>query len=157
MRVVSYMSNLLKTVLPDSYVTLHYRIGLRNGHDVINTFVNKPATLLLGSNQLHPPLEKVLIGMMEGQHSALILKPEQAFGLHNSELLQRVSKTLVQHPIDDENKTLVIGDWLTFNIPERGQIVGQLKAQDKDVIWLDFNHPLAGLTIVFEVYIIAVL
>lgn len=150
------MSNSLKTVRTDSHVTLHYRIGLENGLDIINTFNDKPATLLLGANQLHPPLEKILLGMPEGQRCCLTLLPEQAFGVHRPELLQCVSKTTVQINLG-KNETPTIGDWLEFDLPGKGRMVGQVKTQDDNSVWFDFNHPLAGLTIIFEAHIIAIL
>lgn len=150
------MPALLKTVLANSHLTLHYRIGLENGHDIINTFTDKPATLLLGENQLHPSLEKILLGMSEGQHCCLTLLPEQAFGPHHPELLQNVNKTTFQDNFD-QNKSVSIGDWLAFDLPGGGRATGQLKKLDQHSVLFDFNHPLAGLTVIFEVQIIAIL
>ena len=43
-----------KTVQADSFLTLHYSIALENGTEVVSTFEEKPATLLLGQGQLAP-------------------------------------------------------------------------------------------------------
>lgn len=150
------MPALLKTVSANSHLTLHYRIGLEGGHDIINTFTGKPATLLLGENQLHPSLEKILLGMSEGQHCCLTLLPEQAFGPHHAELLQSVNKVVLQDNFD-KNKIFSVGDWLAFDLPGGGRLTGQLKRLDQHSVWFDFNHPLAGLTVIFETQIIAIL
>ena len=55
-----------KTVQADSFLTLHYSISLENGTEVVSTFEDKPATLLLGQGQLAPTLETALLGMPEG-------------------------------------------------------------------------------------------
>ncbi|MFX5476334.1 FKBP-type peptidyl-prolyl cis-trans isomerase, partial [Acinetobacter baumannii] len=47
-----------KTVQADSFLTLHYRISLENGTEVVSTFDDKPATLLLGQGQFAPTLEQ---------------------------------------------------------------------------------------------------
>jgi len=80
-----------KTVQADSFLTLHYSIALENGTEVVSTFEEKPATLLLGQGQLVPTLEQALLGMAEGERTLYRLAPEQAFGPRNPELLQWVS------------------------------------------------------------------
>ncbi|MBR7560452.1 hypothetical protein KC218_28295, partial [Mycobacterium tuberculosis] len=47
-----------KVVGPDSFLTLHYRIALENDTDIVTTFDDKPATLLLGQGQMAPTLEQ---------------------------------------------------------------------------------------------------
>ena len=56
----------ISEVKPGSHVTLHYRLSLADGAEVINTFNDKPATLLLGAGQLAPPLEDILLGLKVG-------------------------------------------------------------------------------------------
>ena len=63
----------------DSYLTLHYRVALENDTDVVTTFGDKPATLLLGQGQLAPTLEQALFGMREGERTTFRLTPEHAF------------------------------------------------------------------------------
>ena len=51
--------------------------GTADGADIVNTFTDKPATLLLGAGQLAPSLEQILIGLRVGDHSTFQLAPEQ--------------------------------------------------------------------------------
>src|SRR5689334_1840278 len=69
-----------KTVQADSFLTLHYSIALENGTEVVSTFEEKPATLLLGQGQLAPTLEQALLGMPEGDRTTYRLAAEHAFG-----------------------------------------------------------------------------
>ena len=144
------------TVKPDSFLTLHYRIALPEGGDVVNTFVDKPATLLMGGGQFAPSLESALLGMQEGEQKTFTLDPESAFGLRNEDLFQPVSmKTLMNNSDADEH--YVPGDMIEFNAPQGGTYAGILQSIEGDTAWFDFNHPLAGKTITFEAKIISVL
>jgi len=144
-----------KTVLPDSYLTLHYRIGLENGSDVISTFGDKPATLWLGQQHFLPALEQALVGMTEGQLKRSTFPAEKAFGERNRALIQRIKLATVYEHTKEEN--LSAGDWIEFNAPSGGRMVGQLKSLEENAALFDFNHPLAGQAIVFEAHIIAIL
>lgn len=126
------------------------------GGDLINTFTDKPATLLMGGGQFAPTLEQVLLNLEDGAHETFTLDPESGFGLRNPELIQKVSlQTLREH--SDPEEDYVPGDMVEFHAPEGGQYAGILQSIDEDGAWFDFNHPLAGKTITFEVKILSVL
>lgn len=143
-------------VTETSYLTLHYRLASVDGNNIVSTFEEKPATLQLGTGQLAPFLEACLIGLQEGAHSVFELPPEKAFGPRNPDLIQRLSRATL-----DENSNAgdeyVIGDLVEFNAPSGGQFAGVLRAIDADSALFDFNHPLAGQTLKFEVKIIGIL
>lgn len=139
-----------------SHVTLHYRLACSDGKDIVNTFSEKPATLMLGAGQLSPGLEDILIGMRVGDHSTFRLEPAQAFGPRNPELLQRVSlATLRANSAAGED--FAPGDLVEFNAPGGGRYAGLLKEVGETSALFDFNHPLAGQVVVFEVQIIGIL
>jgi len=151
------MSNTQQPVVTESsYLTLHYRLMSMAGEDIISTFKDTPATLQLGQGQLAPPLEAILLGLPEGTHQTFELAPEQAFGPRNPELIQRVSRaTLEENSAPGENYT--VGDLVDFAAPGGGRFAGvMLEINDKDALF-DFNHPLAGQPLKFEVRIIGVL
>jgi len=151
------MSNPQPPVVTEtSYLTLHYRLSSMAGVDIISTFQDTPATLLLGQNQLAPPLEAILLGLPEGTHQTFELPPEQAFGPRNPDLIQRVSRaTLEENSAPGED--YVVGDLVDFAAPGGGRFAGvMLEINDNDALF-DFNHPLAGQPVKFEVKIIGVL
>ena len=143
-------------VTPTSYLTLHYRLASVDGNNIVSTFEEKPATLQLGTGQLAPFLEACLIGMQEGAHTVFELPPEKAFGPRNPNLIQRLSRATL-----DENSgggdEYAVGDLIEFNAPSGGQFAGVLRVIDADSAVFDFNHPLAGQTVKFEVQIIGIL
>ena len=80
--LINYVRKSILVVNNGAYLTLHYRLATLDGEDIISTFHESPATLLLGQGQLAPFLEEALIGLEEGSHTPE-LAPEQAFGLRN--------------------------------------------------------------------------
>ena len=123
---------------------------------MITTFNDTPATLLMGQGQLAPFLEDCLLGLPEGAHEVFELPPERAFGPRNPELLQRVSMAALKEnsAFDAEYR---IGDLVDFAAPGGGRFAGVLREVDAEGALFDFNHPLAGQSVRFEVKIIGVL
>jgi 4-hydroxy-3-methylbut-2-enyl diphosphate reductase len=78
------------TVQPDSYIALHYRVANSDDIDFVSTFGTGPATLQLGTGELAPMLERCIIGIEPGQRHVFLLDPDQAFGAHNPQLVQRI-------------------------------------------------------------------
>ena len=146
-------------VQPGSFLTLHYRMAGPDGADIINTFDGKPATLSLGAGELSPAIEQRLIGLAEGTRARFELPAGEAFGERNPELLQWVARKLLNE-LGDPNEKYQVGDVVQFPTPDgMGQYAGsvqQLK-QEGDAVQFDFNHPLAGQPVVFEVQVIGVL
>jgi FKBP-type peptidyl-prolyl cis-trans isomerase SlpA len=155
--IFSLMSNSVSPVVTaGAHLTLHYRLAAADGADIVSTFQESPATLQLGSGQLAPFLEDCLIGLPEGAHQTFELAPEKAFGPRNPELFQRVSRnTLKQN--SDAGESYEIGDLVEFAAPGGGRFAGVLRSLDEDGALFDFNHPLAGQTLKFEVRIIGIL
>ena len=149
-----------------SFLTLHYRLAGPAG-DVINTFDGKPATLSLGTGELSPDVERCLIGLEEGAHRTFDLPAGVAFGPRNPDMQQWVAASLLRE-MGDPQERYAPGDVVQFPTPDgqssyAGAVVavkgtGTAKdAQADAAVLFDFNHPLAGQAVSFEVKVIAVL
>ena len=79
-------------VTATSFLTLNYRIALPEGGDVVNTFEDKPATLMMGTGQFAPTLEQALLGMKLGERKTFTLDPEAAFGVKNPDLIRKIDR-----------------------------------------------------------------
>jgi FKBP-type peptidyl-prolyl cis-trans isomerase SlpA len=140
-----------------SFLTLHYRLAGPDGADVINTFNDKPATLSLGAGQLAPAMEARLIGLAEGASQTFELAPGEAFGERNPELLQRVKLSLM-HELGDPDAEYGVGDVVQFPTPDgQGAYAGVVREVGEGWLLFDFNHPLAGQPVRFEVQVLGVL
>lgn len=139
-------------VRPDSLVTLHYRLATADDIELVSTFDASPATLQLGSGELAPPLEACLDGLPVGERHVFLLEPEQAFGPHNPQLVQRMPRAELPSGGKIELHSLV-----EFAAPNGGKFAGLLRELDGDSALIDFNHPLAGKAIRFEVEVIGIL
>jgi FKBP-type peptidyl-prolyl cis-trans isomerase SlpA len=139
-------------VTPGSFVTLHYRLATDDDKELVSTFGASPATLQLGSGELAPPLEACLDGLPEGEHHVFLLEPEQAFGPHNPDLVQRFARADLPAGASAELHALI-----EFATPDGMRFSGRVRELDDTTALVDFNHPLAGRAIRFEVQVIGVL
>jgi len=144
-------------VCEGSFLTLHYRLAGPDGADVVNTFNEQPATLSLGTGELAPAMEARLLGLAEGSRMTFELAPGEAFGERNPELLQRVKLALL-HELGDPDASYGVGDVVQFPTPGgEASYAGVVREVGDDWLLFDFNHPLAGQPLTFEVQLIGVL
>jgi FKBP-type peptidyl-prolyl cis-trans isomerase SlpA len=143
-----------------SFLTLHYRLAGPAG-DVINTFADKPATLTLGSGELSPAVEACLIGLPEGSRATFELTAGAAFGERNPAMRQWLARQVLVE-MGDADALYEVGDVVQFPTPDgQGQFAGSVQQFRTDAkgeaVLFDFNHPLAGQPVTFEVHVIGIL
>jgi FKBP-type peptidyl-prolyl cis-trans isomerase SlpA len=158
------MASIAHRVQPGSFLTLHYRLAGPGG-DIINTFREQPATLTLGTGELSPAVEQRLLGLGEGDHAIFEIPPGEAFGDRNPQMRQWVARKLLNQ-LGDAQERYEVGDVVQFPTPDGlGQYAGSVQQVGKggegdsqaDAVLFDFNHPLAGQPVTFEVRVIGVL
>ena len=148
-----------RVITPNAHLTLHYRLAYAapgGPADLVTTFGQQPATLQLGTGQLSPGLEQKLIGLTEGASETFALAPDEAFGPRNPELVQKVARKTYDARIE-RGAGHTVGDLVDIPGPDGGSFKGLLKELTDDYALFDFNHPLAGQPVMFEVRIIGVL
>ena len=147
----------MNTVQPGSFLTLHYRLTGPDGADVVSTFGERPATLSLGTGQLAPAMEALLLGLPEGAHESFELPAGAAFGERSAELLQRVKRSLLAE-LGDPDAEYGVGDVVQFPTPDgQASYAGVVREAAPDWLLFDFNHPLAGRPVRFEVQLLGIL
>ncbi len=150
----------LPLVQEGSFLTLHYRLSGPAG-EIINTFNDKPATLSLGTGELSPAVEQRLMGLPEGTHTQFDLAAGEAFGPRNEDMVQWVARKLLNE-FGDPDEQYKVGDVVQFPAPNgQGSYAGAVRQVRDDAtgqaVLFDFNHPLAGQAVTFEVKLIGVL
>ncbi|MDO9149343.1 MAG: FKBP-type peptidyl-prolyl cis-trans isomerase [Hydrogenophaga sp.] len=141
-----------------SFLTLHYRMSGPGGQVIIDTFDGQPATLSLGSGQLSPAIEQRLIGLEEGSRHVIDLDEGEAFGERQPEMVQWVARRLLNE-LGDPHEQYAPGDVVQFPTPDGlGSYAGSaVEVREDGAVLFDFNHPLAGQPVQFEVQLIGVL
>ncbi|MBZ0105335.1 MAG: FKBP-type peptidyl-prolyl cis-trans isomerase [Sulfuricella denitrificans] len=141
-----------RTALWGDRIALHYRLFSDDGVEAINTFDDEePVILTLGNGEIEPNMESCLIDLEVGRRYTFKLEAEQAFGLHNPEMVMELPLDAFA---DDEFE---VGSLIEFTLPEGDTLPGQIIAKTSTHATVDFNHPLSGCLVNFEVMIIEIL
>ncbi|WNF46180.1 peptidylprolyl isomerase [Pseudomonas sp. SG20056] len=135
---------------PDKQVTLHFALKLDNGDVVDSTFDKSPATFKVGDGNLLPGFEQAIYGLKAGDKRSLPISPEQGFGQGNPQNIQVMPRSQFQ------DMELSEGLLVIFNDAANAELPGVVKAFDDAKVTIDFNHPLAGKALSFDVEIIEV-
>ena len=134
-----------------STVTLHLSLTLEDGTVAEETFSGEPHTFRMGDGSLVHGLELGLYGLKPGATQRLELTPEQAYGQRDPEKIHRLPRARFTEDLQLE-PGLIIG----FETPDGEEIPGAVLSVSDDSVEVDFNHPLAGHSITFDVEIIDV-
>lgn len=131
-------------------VDLHFSVAIENGAEIDNTRGrDEPVNLTIGDGNLLPGFEKALFGLRAGDRRTVSLPPEDAFGPWNPENVQRFDTVKFE-------QTPVVGHMIEFEDKAKTNLFGIVKSVGEDITEIDFNHPLAGKNITFEVEIFKV-
>jgi FKBP-type peptidyl-prolyl cis-trans isomerase SlyD len=137
------------TIQPEnSYVVIKYTVKLKDGEIIKGDPKEGLAHMefVTGYNQVILGLEKRLIGMSKGDKGQIAVPPEEGFGLHDPTLIQE--KPYKEFP---EGRNLEEGRWVRATNPDHRVTFGYLVLEKKpDRIILDYNHPLAGKTLIYD-------
>lgn len=141
----------MQTVQADSQVTLRYVLRLENDQVVDATQEHETVTIRMGQGELVAGLEQALLGMAPGEHKVVNLPPAYAYGEHDPSLTTRAPRSSFPAELELEP-----GQVLSFDSPQ-GEVLPAtiLEVGDTEVV-VDFNHPLAGLAVEFEVTVVGV-
>ena len=135
-----------------SEVLFHFSIKLEDGSAADSTKVhNKPAKLFMGDGSLTENFEKCLLGLKAGESKSFDLEPEDAFGQPNPDNIYYVDRSKIgpAAPAD-------VGSIIAFTQPDGTELPGLVREVAGDSVTIDFNHPLAGQKVTFEVDILEV-
>ncbi|SHF65079.1 FKBP-type peptidyl-prolyl cis-trans isomerase SlpA [Modicisalibacter ilicicola DSM 19980] len=131
-------------------VTLHFTLKLEDGTVVDSTRDKQPATFQMGDGNLPPGFESPLTGLTDGDSGSYTIAPEHAFGQHNPQNVQRIPRDSFEGTEIEEGLVMSFAD------AAGGEVPGVIAEIDDKHVEVDFNHPLAGRTLTFEVEVIEV-
>lgn len=133
----------------NSVVTMHYNLLTGDGEPIESTKNYEPISFLIGHQQILPKLEQRIIQSNVGDKFTVELEPEEAYGEFNPDYVKEVSRQ--DFPPDTE-----IEPGMDFVATiDNQEMIFFIREVDGDKIVIDFNHPLAGQKLIFEIEIVA--
>jgi FKBP-type peptidyl-prolyl cis-trans isomerase SlyD len=132
-----------------SVVRFEYTLSGENGEVIESNKGKDPVTYTHGQHEVIPGLEKALSGMEVNEEKSIRVQPEEAYGPVDAKAFKEVPKTEIPA------EALKAGTALSARGPEGDVIIHVREVKQKTVI-LDFNHPLAGKTLNFDVKVLAI-
>ncbi|NNJ97658.1 MAG: peptidylprolyl isomerase [Gammaproteobacteria bacterium] len=134
-----------------SQLLMHYRIALTNGTEIESSFDDEPVEISMGSGVLTEGMELALYGLQTGDKQTLALTPEQGFGLRDEDNIHKMP--LSEFPDDLKPESGLVFE---FETQSGEDILGTILSVKDDRAEVDFNHPLAGQSLVFTVEILGI-
>lgn len=141
-----------ESIQAGSSVLINYTMALEDGTVVESTNGTDPLRFSLGDGTLIEGLEAVLIGMKAGERQCLQLDPREAFGFPDETNVHMLTRDKFPEDMPLE-KDLIVG----FTTPSGEEVPGRImEMPDDELVIVDFNHPLAGHSVTFDVEVIAI-
>ncbi|MBB6482106.1 FKBP-type peptidyl-prolyl cis-trans isomerase [Spirochaeta isovalerica] len=133
-----------------SVVSIHYKLTDDKG-EVIDQSQDQPLAYIHGVGALIPGLEKELLGKGAGDKLQVSVTPEEGYGPHMPQLIQKLPRDTFQ----GVDKIEVGMEFQASN--ENGEtMVVRVEEVADDEITINGNHPLAGMTLNFDVEVVEV-
>lgn len=129
-------------------VYLNFSLSLEDGSEIDSNFGAPPVEFAVGDGSLLPGFERLLFGLVAGDRRLFEVPPEEAFGHPNEENVRLLARDRF-----DEAVELAPGLVFSFADAGGGELPGMVTAYDDEQVTVDFNHPLSGRTILFDVLI----
>lgn len=144
----------MATITNNSTITIAYQGKLDNGEVFKFVDQNSPLTLQLGNQELPPTVENQLIGRSAGETVKVRVTPEEGYGARQKLLVQKISRKTLGDKITPKP-----GMILSLTVSKDGvahQVPATVMSVEGDSVEIDYNHPLAGHHLNYEVTIIKV-
>lgn len=131
-------------------VSIEYSLALDNGEPVDSNAGREPLTFIQGDGQIIAGLEQALEGMEAGENKTITVQPEDAYGPMKPDALIQIPKDHLPP------EAWEVGAHLTAEGPQGQQIQGIVAKLEETAATVDFNHPLAGSVLHFDISVLTV-
>lgn len=133
---------------PDTFVVLDYNVQTTDGEQVDSSDEQGPLEFVYGEGKILPALEEELEGLEVGAEKTITIKPEDAYGEYDHDAVTTISRD--KFPEEEEIKP---GMEFVAQIPDKEERVVVVKDVNDQEVTIDFNHPLAGKTLKFNIFV----
>ena len=132
-------------------VKIHFT-GKLQDETVIETSKDRdPLEFKIGDGNVIPGLEQGVIGMAAGDKKTIAVSPEEGFGQPQEDLVVDLKKS--EFPEDVE---FAVGAYLNIETSDGKEFKAKVVEIKEDTVALDANHPLAGITINYDVELLEI-
>jgi len=132
-------------------VSVHYRGTFTDGTEFDNSRTRgQTLDFTLGAGHMIDGFNNAIVGMTVGETKTFTLEPDEAYGSRNDEAVQEVSRSSFEPGFE-----FIVGEIIRGQTPQ-GPFVARIQSLQDDTVTLDFNHPLAGRNLTFEVEVVSV-
>lgn len=136
----------------DSRVLMHYTLRLPDDSIADSSLDHdKPAFFEMGEDYISPEFERQLLGMKVGEKKRIYLNAVDAFGEVQEQLIYALPREKFTHLDNIEEGTIV-----AFTFPNQEEQPGVVRQMSEGIVVVDFNHPLAGQNLMFDVQIVGI-
>ncbi len=134
----------------DVVVTIEYTVKDKQGNIIDSSDDNEALSFIQGKGKVFSGLEAALMGRSSGERLIVSLEPEQAYGARNEELVKQIPRE--RFNIDDQ-----IQPGMKFKTRKEDRVMTVTVTEvTDDLVTVDANHPLAGVSIDIDLVIISV-
>ncbi len=142
------MAELSVPVSEGTRVFVNFSLSLEDGSEIDSNFNADAVDFVIVDGSLLPGFERLLFGMSAGERQIFSVEPEHAFGMPNDSNVQELGRDQF-----DDDVELELGLVFSFGDAVGGELPGLIIEFDEQWVTVDFNHPLAGRTILFDVLV----
>ena len=133
-------------------VNIHYVGTLKDGTEFDNSRTRgNPLSFKLGGGQILPAFEKAVQTMAVGERKTFSLTPSEAYGEIVKEAFQPIPKASFAPDVD-----LEVGGMVSGQAPDGKPLQARIQSVEDETVTLDFNHPLAGKDINFDIELLSI-
>ncbi len=131
-------------------ILLHFAVKLGDGEIIDSNFNAEPARCRLGDGNLLPSFERHLLGLQAGDEAEFAIAANDAFGQYNEDNVQQFSRSRFTGLALEQGLVVSFADAANNELP------GVVSKIEGSKVTVDFNHPLAGRDLIFQVQILEV-
>lgn len=133
-------------------IVIEYKGKLEDGTVFDSTEGKDPLEFTVGEGEVIPGLEKGVIGMSAGESKSIVIAPEEGYGPHLKERVCALDKKRIPDNFHPE-----IGQQLQMYRADGLPVMGTVVAVSDTLFTMDYNHPLAGKTLIFETTLLEII
>lgn len=141
----------MSTAQDGNTVSIHYTGALSDGTEFDSSREREPLTFTVGSGQVIPGFNSNVMGMKEGENKTFVIPCDEAYGQKDEAAIQLIPRT--SFPEDFEFR---IGGMVSGTANNGQPFTAKILSEAKEEITLDFNHPLAGEDLTFDVEVVSI-